>query len=65
MSDRLAALEKLFADRLSVECEQECTPHAHVLEYGVVEVQVDMLVDQARLVANVELVTVAFLESQG
>ena len=63
--DGLAAVEQLLVDGFAVQRVDQRPAHAPVLEHRVVEVDVEMLVDQAGLEADVEFLAVALLEGDG
>jgi hypothetical protein len=64
MRDRLPALEELAGQRLAVDRREQGLAHAAVAQQRVVEVEVDMLVDEARLELDVEARAVALLEGE-
>ena len=64
VGDRLTALEQLLGNRIAVDGGDQGMAHAPVLEDRIVQVEVDMLVDQALLEDDVEALLMAFLERQ-
>ena len=65
MGRRLLAAEELLAQGHAVQGMEQGPADPLVPQDGVLQVQVDVLVDQAGLVGDVEAVAVAFLEGQG
>src|SRR6185437_10974647 len=64
LGDRLAAGEELRADRLAVDAIEERLAHALIPEDGIVEIEIDMLIAEARLVEHGEGIAMALLEAQ-
>ncbi len=63
--DRLPPGEQFLADGLAVDGVNQRPAHPDIPEDQVVEIEVDVLVDQARLVDDVEFAAVALLKSDG
>ena len=64
VGDRLAPAEQRAADRLAVEPQQQCLAHPAVGQDGQVEIEIDMLEHQARLVDDLKRAAVPLLEGE-
>ena len=64
MGHRLAPGEELAADGGAVDAVNQRPAHAHVGEDGIAQIEVDVLVDEPRLVNELEAPSVAALQSQ-
>ena len=65
MRHRLLVGEKFLADGVAVDGVNQRPAHPDILKDWVVEIEVDVLVDQARLVDDVEFIPLALLKSDG
>ncbi len=64
LCDRLLALEQALGDQGSINAIQQGLTHAHVFQDWIVQVQINMLIDQAGLVYDLVVIAIAFLEGQ-
>src|SRR3546814_2422877 len=64
MGDGLAALEEALVDGPAVDRIDQRLAHPLVLQDRVVEYEVDVLVEQARLIDHLVVVAMAFLEGE-
>src|SRR3546814_3891102 len=64
MGDGLAALEEALVDGPAVDRIDQRLAHPLVLQDRVVEHEVDVLVEQARLIDHMVVVAMAFLEGE-